>query len=82
MDAKVYVDAKVALNGRKLLPLVDPQVDLATQPLSPWKTPSWILPLSAPLPSLADMWWPESPELWRTVFQGRAHPVTPDRSRP
>ncbi len=82
VDAKVYVDAKVALNGRKLLPLVDPQVNLATQPLSPWKTPSWILPLSAPLPSLADMWWPESPELWRSVFQGSAQPITPGRSRP
>jgi len=40
---EVHVDAQVALNGRRMHPMVDPAVDLAAMPEGVGKKP-WILP--------------------------------------
>lgn len=39
----------VSMNGRPPQAIVDPEVDLSSVPLSPWRTDPWILPLD-PLP--------------------------------
>lgn len=43
-DVAVYVDARVALNGRRSRPLVDPSVDLARESEG-WGAKRWILPM-------------------------------------
>jgi hypothetical protein len=48
-QVQCFADARAALNGRPLRPLVDPTVDLAAEPPS-WLPASWILPLDVPLP--------------------------------
>ena len=42
-DVEVRADAWVSLNGRKAERLIDPTVDLASQPRDPWSD-AWILP--------------------------------------
>jgi hypothetical protein len=44
-DAEVYVRVAASLNGREPQPLIDPDVDLAAEPISWWKA-DWILPLA------------------------------------
>ncbi len=51
----VYADVEVRLNGRRAQRLVDPSVDLATQPRTLGHA-SWILPLTEPLPG----WEPDA----------------------
>lgn len=46
---EIYAKIKVSLNGRPLQYIVDPEVDLAKQPISYWKA-DWIKPLAHPLP--------------------------------
>jgi len=48
-QVQCFADVRVALNGRRLRPLVDPRVDLAAEPRS-WLPAAWILPLDEPLP--------------------------------
>lgn len=43
-DVAVFVDARVGLNGRRLVPFTDPSVDLASTPWNHWKHHEWILP--------------------------------------
>lgn len=45
----IYADVEVRLNGRRAQRLIDPRVDLATQPRTLGPS-SWILPLTEPLP--------------------------------
>jgi vitamin K-dependent gamma-carboxylase len=47
-DLKIRVIALVSLNGRKPQLLVDPTIDLASQPRS-WLHQPWIMPLQEPL---------------------------------
>jgi hypothetical protein len=42
-DVEVRVDAWASLNGRPAARLIDPDVDLAAEPLDPWPD-DWILP--------------------------------------
>ncbi|MEM0939348.1 MAG: HTTM domain-containing protein [Bacteroidota bacterium] len=42
-DIAVYVDAQISLNGRPRKALIDPNVDLASQPWEPWRHSDWIL---------------------------------------
>ncbi|MEM6260920.1 MAG: HTTM domain-containing protein [Bacteroidota bacterium] len=44
-DVAVYVNARVRLNGRKPMPLIDPEVDLTSVEWDPIRPSSWILPL-------------------------------------
>jgi hypothetical protein len=46
---KVYVRTSASLNDLPRQSLVDPDVDLAAEPVS-LGTPSWVLPLEHPLP--------------------------------
>jgi len=48
-DVEIRVRTSVSLNGRPYRPLIDPEVDLASQPRSLWPA-DWILPLDVPLP--------------------------------
>jgi hypothetical protein len=43
-EIQVFVDSKVSINGRKFIPFIDPEVDLAAQEWSHWKHHDWILP--------------------------------------
>lgn len=45
---EVYALVLASLNGRKPQLMIDPNVDLATQPFALWEKPSWILPLTEP----------------------------------
>ena len=47
-EVAVYAEVWAALNGRSTQQLIDPTVNLAAQPRTPW-TVDWILPLTAPL---------------------------------
>lgn len=49
MDVEVYVDAVASLNGRKYQHIIDPNVDLASQPKPYFGYASWIMPLTTPL---------------------------------
>jgi hypothetical protein len=44
IDVKVYVNAHVRVNNRKLLRLIDPEVDLANVQWTPLKHSEWLLP--------------------------------------
>jgi hypothetical protein len=48
-NVKVYARTSASLNGRPHQNLVDPDVDLAAEPVS-LGTPPWVLPLEHPLP--------------------------------
>lgn len=48
-DVEVRVITNVSLNGRPAQPLVDPDVDLAAEPVS-LGAPDWVVPLRHPLP--------------------------------
>jgi len=43
-NPKIFIDAKVALNGRDYFPLIDPNVNLAGKTYSFWKKANWIKP--------------------------------------
>ena len=47
-EPEVYVESLVSLNGREARPLIDPEVNLAAEPISIWPA-SWILPLDPSL---------------------------------
>ena len=47
--AQVRVETSVSLNGREPQPIVDSSIDLASQRLPWWRTPSWVVPLETPL---------------------------------
>ncbi|HUF33065.1 MAG TPA: HTTM domain-containing protein [Acidimicrobiales bacterium] len=47
--AEVRAETSVSLNGRRPQPIVDPTVDLASQPVLWWGPADWILPLEEPL---------------------------------
>ena len=47
-NVEVRVWALVSLNGRKPQFMIDPRVDLGTEPIT-WQQPEWILPLVEPL---------------------------------
>ncbi|MBC7872099.1 MAG: HTTM domain-containing protein, partial [Chitinophagaceae bacterium] len=47
-DVEVYADVRVSLNGREYSPLVDPTINLATEPRN-WGRSEWLLPLTTPL---------------------------------
>jgi len=47
-DVEIRVLALVSLNGRKPQMMIDPTVDLGSQPVT-WAKPAWILPLHEPL---------------------------------
>jgi hypothetical protein len=49
--AEVRALTEVSLNGRERVPIVDPDVDLASVPTVWWGHAGWILPLDEPLPS-------------------------------
>jgi hypothetical protein len=44
---EVYVDAWLSFNGRPAQRWIDPEVDLAAVPRTPWHKP-WILPAGEP----------------------------------
>jgi hypothetical protein len=46
-NARVQVLALVSLNGRKPQLMIDPRVDLGSEPVT-WRRPEWILPLIEP----------------------------------
>jgi hypothetical protein len=46
-EVEVRALAWVSLNGRKPQLMIDPDVDLASQPVQ-WQTPPWVLPLTEP----------------------------------
>jgi hypothetical protein len=46
-NARVQVLALVSLNGRKPQLMIDPRVDLGSEPIT-WRRPEWILPLVEP----------------------------------
>ncbi len=50
---EIRADVSASLNGRKHQRLIDPNVDLAAQPQT-LRAASWILPLTEPLPPMAD----------------------------
>ena len=47
-EVSVQADVWASLNGRPAQQLIDPTVDLAAQPRTPWRV-DWILPLTTPL---------------------------------
>jgi vitamin K-dependent gamma-carboxylase len=47
-DFEIRARALVSLNGRRPQLLIDPEIDLSSQPRSLWPKP-WILPLAEPL---------------------------------
>ncbi len=44
IDIAVYVEAYVGINGRKLQPFTNPEIDLAATTWNHWKHHDWILP--------------------------------------
>lgn len=42
VPVKVFADARVGLNGRKLQAFTDPNVDLASEPWNPYKAKAWL----------------------------------------
>lgn len=53
-EVHVYAYANSSLNGRAPQPIVDPNVDLATEPRN-LRHANWIVPLYEPLPSLSEV---------------------------
>jgi len=49
-DVEVRVDALTSLNRRRPALLIDPDVDLAAEPLVTWGATPWLLELTEPLP--------------------------------
>ncbi len=44
-NAEIYAEGKASLNGRKLVPLYDPEVNMAEIKWEPFRHSTWILPL-------------------------------------
>ena len=55
----VYFDIWKSMNGRLQQRLVDPRIDIATAPWSPWRKTPWLMPLLANL----TIWRSKIPEL-------------------
>jgi hypothetical protein len=53
----IHVVAWVSLNGRKPQHMIDDDVDLAAEPAT-LGTPTWVVPLRAPLPPRDEVWEP------------------------
>ena len=43
-EVGVYVRSRISVNGRDYAPFINPDVNLAQEPWSPWRHHSWILP--------------------------------------
>jgi len=55
---KIYVNAKNSLNYRRPQWLVDPGLDLSSQPRTFFTSEDWIVPLFEPLPKTLEEGWP------------------------
>ena len=58
-EIQVFVKSRAGLNGRAAEVLIDPEVDLARVPRTPWNLGSWVKPLTAPLPPPGEIHWPD-----------------------
>lgn len=47
-EVQVYANVEMSFNGRPYQPLIDPTIDLAAVPRTPFMAASWILPLTEP----------------------------------
>jgi hypothetical protein len=85
---QVRVLALVSLNGRTPQLLIDPRIDLASEPVT-WRTPKWVLPLVETLPQ--DAWtiplaeWERHPDVRRVMRRqlvGSARPISRSAADP
>ncbi len=76
-DVEIRALALVSLNGRKPQMMIDPDVDLAAEPVT-WNQPAWVMPLTEPLRETA--WDLPLPE-WEEHIELPTHFVMTSNSR-